>query len=657
MPRSEPTMTLTTVLSLLWVLLEGVAGGHWGAWMPLHISAFEGTCVAMPCRFDFPEELRPATVHGLWYYNSPYPKNYPPVVFKSRTSIVHESFQGRTRLLGDLQAHNCSLLITRLSPELVGKYYFRADLGGYNQYTYSDHSNLEVVNKPTIMVPPVVVEGAEVELRCLVPDNCPEMRPVVTWQGHEELAEQAVQVRLEETDGNWTQVSGVRFLPSRRDHGRTLACRVAYTNTTFEFEDRTTLDVKYEPHIVEMTDSLEATEGTSVVLACAADANPVALLTWAQGAAVLAEEPGTRLELQLYNVTPTHDGIYTCVAENVHGRANRSLGLTVFYAPRLPVINASGVAVEGEPVTITCSTESNPEPILSLLKERRVLATAVYEQQLALDLPGVTHEDDGEYWCVAENQYGQQATAFNLTVEFAPLILPESRCTTGRDTVQCICAVKANPEAAVTFELPTRNVSLNESAREVAQTERAGYAITTILTLRGELDSQLYVLCAARNAHGARHRQLHFHHANSLMWAKVGPVGAVVAFAILIAIVCYISQTRKKKSVNESSSFVQTENPPVVYSGDLQPSLHKSEFGWHPASDKRLLSKREGSLDLDVDYANIDFAKLSTKDSYTLTEELAEYAEIRVKYSYLQPWIVTSSLIHPSCEYVLHTKT
>lgn len=30
------------------------------------------------------------------------------------------------------------------------------------------------------------------------------------------------------------------------------------------------------------------------------------------------------------------------------------------------------------------------------------------------------------------------------------------------------------------------------------------------------------------------------------MWAKVGPVGAVVAFAILIAIVCYISQTRKK---------------------------------------------------------------------------------------------------------------
>uniref|UniRef100_A0ACB8FRY0 Uncharacterized protein n=1 Tax=Sphaerodactylus townsendi TaxID=933632 RepID=A0ACB8FRY0_9SAUR len=37
--------------------------------------------------------------------------------------------------------------------------------------------------------------------------------------------------------------------------------------------------------------------------------------------------------------------------------------------------------------------------------------------------------------------------------------------------------------------------------------------------------------------------------------------------------------------------------------------------------------------DLGIDYANIDFTKLSTKDSYTLTEELAEYAEIRVKWN------------------------
>lgn len=75
------------------------------------------------------------------------------------------------------------------------------------------------------------------------------------------------------------------------------------------------------------------------------------------------------------------------------------------------------VAVEGETVSILCSTQSNPDPILTIFKEKQILATVIYESQLQLELPAVTPEDDGEYWCVAENQYGQTATAFNLSVE------------------------------------------------------------------------------------------------------------------------------------------------------------------------------------------------------------------------------------------------
>lgn len=54
------------------------------------------------------------------------------------------------------------------------------------------------------------------------------------------------------------------------------------------------------------------------------------------------------------------------------------------------------------------------------------------------------------------------------------------------------------------------------------------------------------------------------------MWAKIGPVGAVVAFAILIAIVCYITQTRRKKNVTESSSFSGGDNPHVLYSPEFR---------------------------------------------------------------------------------------
>uniref|UniRef100_A0A8C8RL19 Myelin associated glycoprotein n=1 Tax=Pelusios castaneus TaxID=367368 RepID=A0A8C8RL19_9SAUR len=600
--------------------------------MPQNILAFEGTCVAIPCRFDYPDELRPSAVHGIWYFNSPYPRNYPPVVYKSRTSIVHESFQGRSHLLGDL-GPNCTLQLSRLSPELTGKYFFRGDLGGYNQYTYSEHSNLEIINKPAIVPPAEVVAGLEVELRCVVPDNCPTMKPVVSWLYHEALEEQSVFGQVEEEGGTWNQVSLLKFWPSRENDGQELGCQVTYPNTTFLFEAFTTLDVKYVPQILQVNSSLEAIEGSSVVLLCVVDSSPMALLAWFKGEVVLREEPATNLTLELDNVTHAQDGIYACVAENLYGRVNRSLALTVMYGPRKPSVNSSVVAVEGESVTIQCSTESNPEPIITIFKEKQIVATVIYENELLLEIPSVTHEDDGEYWCVAENQYGQRGSAFNLTVEFAPIILLESKCTAARDTVQCVCAVLANPEPVIAFELPTRNVTVNETDQEFVYSQKTGYTVTSILTLRGEPDSQLFIVCSARNQYGTKKQQLQFHHSNSLMWAKVGPVGAVVAFAILIAAVCYVSQTRKKKNVNENSSFVQLENPPVGYTREYRPPgpLDKLEYERRLASDKRFLNKPEGSLDLDVDYANIDFTKLATKDSYTLTEELAEYAEIRVK--------------------------
>lgn len=61
-------------------------------------------------------------------------------------------------------------------------------------------------------------------------------------------------------------------------------------------------------------------------------------------------------------------------------------------------------------------------------------------------------------------------------------------------------------------------------------------------------------------------------------------------------------------------------------------------MGWLPSqserrlgSERRLLGLRGEPPELDLSYSHSDLGKRPTKDSYTLTEELAEYAEIRVK--------------------------
>ncbi|NXR72669.1 SMP protein, partial [Pycnonotus jocosus] len=143
-----------------------------------------------------------------------------------------------------------------------------------------------------------------------------------------------------------------------------------------------------------------------------------------------------------------------------------------------------------------------------------------------------------------------------------PVVLPESRCSpVGEGAARCVCSAAAVPAPSVTFELPSLNVTVTEGHRDFALTSPGGGGtvpgvgggtgnvpggVTAVLTLRAGLEPRLAVLCAARNGHGAAREQLRFVHPAGLVWAKVGPVGAVVAFAVLIALVCYLSQSRRK---------------------------------------------------------------------------------------------------------------
>ncbi|XP_053908611.1 Schwann cell myelin protein-like isoform X2 [Cuculus canorus] len=561
---SPVAAALPTALLLL-TLPPGVRGGPWAAWMPPSLAGMSGGCVAIPCRFGYPEELRPSAVHGLWYFGSPYPKNYPPVVARSRAGAVHESFAGRAELSGDPGVRDCSLRLGPLSPELAGKYYFRGDLGGYNQYSFSEHATLQVL-EPILEVPPEVVAGEEVELQCRVPDNCPELRPRIRWDGTEDLLEVTERQLREDESGAATVWAFLKFRVRREDGGRRLECRVTFTNSTLTFQTSTSLDVQYSPQVLEVSGPGEVVEGSPVELGCEAEGRPPPLLSWFRGSTVLREEPvSTRLHLDLPRVEPDQAGTYSCVAENRHGRHNRTVELHVAYAPRSPMLNGSLWVVAGDPVWVTCGAASHPAPIVSVTRGRRVVAVAVYEPQVTMTLESAAPEDAGEYLCRAENQHGESSLPFNLTVEYPPLLLSDSRCTPGSDGARCVCSASAVPEPSVTFELPSRNVTVTEGHRDVTVTtpERGttfgGVTVTAILTLRGTLDPRLAVLCAARNPHGSVRQQLRFQHPGGLVWAKVGPVGAVVAFAIVIALVCYLSQSRRKKA---TGSPEVTQVPP-----------------------------------------------------------------------------------------------
>ncbi|NWY23022.1 SMP protein, partial [Aphelocoma coerulescens] len=82
-------------------------------------------------------------------------------------------------------------------------------------------------------------------------------------------------------------------------------------------------------------------------------------------------------------------------------------------APRAPVVNGSLWVLAGDPLSLTCGASSHPAPIVTLARGRRVVATAVYEPRVTLEVAAAAPEDAGEYLCRAENQHGESSLAFN----------------------------------------------------------------------------------------------------------------------------------------------------------------------------------------------------------------------------------------------------
>lgn len=568
------------LLPLLFILKD--VSAQWNVWMPRDISAMTNSCVVLPCSFIYPSGIKPYKgIHGIWYFGHPYPQLFPPVVFKSRTDIVHESFKGRTRLLGDLTQKNCTLLINDVGAEHSGRYYFRADLGGANIYTYPDFTQLQVLDQPNIDVPDEIISDQSLDLTCYVPDNCPDMTPEIHWMYTDYLPDPVFTPDSDEESNTAVQSITLTFTPRPMHNGQQLGCRVHYPNTTFVYERLISLDVKYAPRTVWVNVSQDVMEGSSVVLHCDVDSNPVPTITW-----LFEKKDDVKKELMsviasnaslfLENLTPEDQGIYTCVGDNGYGSMNTSMFLAVNYPPREPWINESITVEAGSSFSLQCISKGNPMPTLTWLKNGELVGTiTAKEEGSTLELPDITPQTDGVYRCLAENEHGRASSSLNVTVEFAPVLLDDSKCTIVREGVQCICIASGNPVPAIEFYLPDLNITINGSNnRYNFFTHSDHYTSTGVIKLRdkGERgsngDTAVHVHCSISNMYGSDTIRLELQQEKKYMMAViVGTIGGVAVIAFIIAAVRYVGQNNKKENGNPGQDVgSKVENPAMFYS-------------------------------------------------------------------------------------------
>uniref|UniRef100_A0A8C2BXA5 Ig-like domain-containing protein n=1 Tax=Cyprinus carpio TaxID=7962 RepID=A0A8C2BXA5_CYPCA len=108
------------------------------------------------------------------------------------------------------------------------------------------------------------------------------------------------------------------------------------------------------------TPSVEIVEGDSVTLSCSSDSNPPADISWFKGRTFV----GSGRIYSISKISSDHSGEYKCKSRNKLGEKYSAVTLNVILVGKQlnvsVLMNGSAEIVEGDSVTLICSSDSNP---------------------------------------------------------------------------------------------------------------------------------------------------------------------------------------------------------------------------------------------------------------------------------------------------------
>ncbi|XP_073698603.1 sialoadhesin-like [Garra rufa] len=185
------------------------------------------------------------------------------------------------------------------------------------------------------------------------------------------------------------------------------------------------------------------TEGDSVRLTCKSSCTLTdrATFIWYRNSQPLTERRDTNNQLLLQSVRREDAGRYSCALHG-HTYISPDVYLNVMYPPRnISVsISPSGEIVEGDSVTLICSSDSNPPAEISWFKGRASVGSGrIY------NISNISSDHSGEYKCKSNNKHGEKySDAVNLNIMYPPRNV-SVKIKGG--SVTLICSSDSNPPA------------------------------------------------------------------------------------------------------------------------------------------------------------------------------------------------------------------
>ncbi|TMS10810.1 Myelin-associated glycoprotein [Larimichthys crocea] len=195
--------------------------GQWTASVPTRIPALEGSCVVIPCTYNYPKPNSKKPLNrwrGFW-------KKGDTIISTSLSSWkLLPEYKKRTSFLGNLASHNCTMQLDDVRQTDVGPFYFRIEMPQYKSFSYRKHPvSIDVISDPP---PPSLSVKVDKKVRasCSVSHTCPTKPPLFSWSRPGAVKRQLKRLNK----WTWQVVSTLTFVPLRTDFNKPLNCSVQY---------------------------------------------------------------------------------------------------------------------------------------------------------------------------------------------------------------------------------------------------------------------------------------------------------------------------------------------------------------------------------------------------------------------------------------------
>ncbi|XP_049752935.1 hemicentin-2 isoform X2 [Elephas maximus indicus] len=306
-----------------------------------------------------------------------------------------------------------------------------------------------------------VVQDRETTLECNATGKPP---PTVTWERDNRLVKDEPGLQLQ------NQGQSLHVVQARAAHAGHYSC--VAKNAAGRVERRFALSVLVPPELIGDSDSLTnvtAALHSPLTLLCEATGIPPPEVRWFRGEEPISPGEDTYLlaggwMLKITQAQEQDRGLYSCLASNEAGEAQRNFSVEVLVPPSIEKEDLEEVikVPEGQIAHLICNATGYPQPKVTWFKDGQPLTSGdvhyISPDGALLQVLQANLSNAGHYSCIAANMAGERTKHIQLSVLVVPTILgvtegsaDEEVTVTINNPISLICETLAFPSPTITW--------------------------------------------------------------------------------------------------------------------------------------------------------------------------------------------------------------